>query len=204
MNSDDDKCFCFLFFNFLECILFVGNCELLASAFVISGVNVRLDSVSPGHCSGDGIQKRQILGAAPSLARGLSEGDPTDMPVPCSKPRLSVDRWVKAGLLLMTFEPFATWLLSTHWAFGFFFTPLDVSHFPETPCVFAEIIPSNQNLLAIHACKASISSWIQLKRDRLWEAWLPLLGGSSLYSPSAVHTSRGRCFTVYTQCYLLM
>lgn len=120
------------------------SCKCLCK---ISGVNVRPDSVSSGYCSGDGIQKRQILGAAASLARGLSEGDPTDMPVPCSEPRLSVDRRVKAEILLMTFELFTTWLLCTHWAFGFFFTPLAVSHFPGIPCVCSEVIPSNQNLL---------------------------------------------------------
>lgn len=123
---------------------------------------MRPDCASPGHCSGDGIQKRQILGAAASLARELSDCDPTHMPVPCSKLWLSVDHRVKAELLLMTFEPFATWLLSTHSAFSFFFTPLDVSHFPGTPCVLAEIVSSNQNVLTIHACKVSMS-WIGSK-----------------------------------------
>ena len=55
MNSDDKW-----LFYFPECIfLFIGNCELLASAFVTSGVSFRPDSISPGYSSEDGVQEKE-------------------------------------------------------------------------------------------------------------------------------------------------
>lgn len=81
MNSDDEKWVLY----FLKCIfLFTGHCRLLASAFVTSGVCLRLDSISPGHLPGDGVQKRAVaLGAAASLARGSSEGDTVGVSLLC-------------------------------------------------------------------------------------------------------------------------
>ena len=73
MNSDDKR-----LFYFLECILlFWGNCELLASAFVTSNSSSRPDSISLVTLLGWEPRRGQIaLGTVASLARGLSGSDP--------------------------------------------------------------------------------------------------------------------------------
>ena len=54
MNSDDK----WFFFNFPEYVfLRTGTCELLASAFVTSGVSSRPDSISPAYAFGDRVQE---------------------------------------------------------------------------------------------------------------------------------------------------
>ena len=54
MNSDDK--WLFLIFQSMS-FSDLGNCELLASAFVISGVSLRPDSISPAYAFGDRVQK---------------------------------------------------------------------------------------------------------------------------------------------------
>lgn len=58
MNSDDDKWLRY----FPQCVfLFTGNCELLASAFVTSGVSSTLDSISPGDSWGWDSEEGSLL-----------------------------------------------------------------------------------------------------------------------------------------------
>lgn len=106
-----------------------------------------------------GIDSRraQILGTAASLARELSECNTTDGPLPCTKPRLSVDHRRKVELL-MTLEVFHYVAPVYSLSFWLLLHPTWLFTFPQTPCIFAEIISSTRNALAVHACKVNIPS----------------------------------------------
>ena len=54
MNSDDKWLF---LFSKVRLSPFFGNCALLASAFVTSGVSLRPDSISPAYAFGDRVQE---------------------------------------------------------------------------------------------------------------------------------------------------